>query len=198
LDRVLAGGDAELPVAVERDRPEVALRQAFYPDQLEARLAQLLDAERELHVEQSCGVVQALQVIVQPEAGGALRGLVAADAFEHTRSVVQAVDADVDLGVGPVDELAVHPDLLGLLHRRASFGLPAWTDSPNRTRGPRQRPSGGPASGAGARPERASPCGSPSRLRPKRPRGREGSGRGGRRSPPGAETGPRRLERSRL
>jgi hypothetical protein len=26
------------------------------------------------------------------------------------------VHADVDLRVGPVDELSVHPDLLGLLH----------------------------------------------------------------------------------
>jgi hypothetical protein len=31
------------------------------------------------------------------------------------------VDADVDLRVGPVDELAVHPDLLGLLHRAISL-----------------------------------------------------------------------------
>jgi hypothetical protein len=26
------------------------------------------------------------------------------------------VHADMDLGVGPVDELSVHPDLFGLLH----------------------------------------------------------------------------------
>src|SRR4029453_15987537 len=100
------------------------------------------------------------------EDGGTLRGLVAADPLEHPRSVVQAVDADVDLGVGPVDELAVHPDLLGLLHRRPPFGLPAWTVSPNGMCGPRQRPSGGRASGAGARPGRASPCACPSPLPP--------------------------------
>src|SRR5581483_3708209 len=35
----------------------------------------------------------------------------------HAGSVVEAVDADVDLRIGPVDEVAVHPDLLGLLHR---------------------------------------------------------------------------------
>jgi hypothetical protein len=29
---------------------------------------------------------------------------------------VQAVGTDVDLGIGPVDELAVHPDLLEFLH----------------------------------------------------------------------------------
>jgi hypothetical protein len=29
---------------------------------------------------------------------------------------VETVRADVDRGVAPVDELAVHPDLLGLAH----------------------------------------------------------------------------------
>jgi hypothetical protein len=29
---------------------------------------------------------------------------------------VEAVRADVDLGIGPVDELPVHPDLLGRFH----------------------------------------------------------------------------------
>jgi hypothetical protein len=29
---------------------------------------------------------------------------------------VEPMGADVDLGVGPVDELPVHPDLLGLTH----------------------------------------------------------------------------------
>jgi hypothetical protein len=33
---------------------------------------------------------------------------------------VEAVDADVDGCVRPVDELAVHPDLRGLLHRSSS------------------------------------------------------------------------------
>ena len=57
-----------------------------------------------------------LEVLGQPEDGRALRGLVAANAFEHAGAVVQAVGADVDRGVSPVDELAVHPDLLGLAH----------------------------------------------------------------------------------
>ena len=61
----------------------------------------------------------------EAEDRGALRRVVAANALEDPGAVVQAVDADVHLRVGPVDELAVHPDLLGLLHRRSpSFGLP--------------------------------------------------------------------------
>ena len=61
-------------------------------------------------------VLEPLQVVGQPEDGRAVVGLVAADALEDARAVVEPVRADVDLRVGPVDELAVHPDLLGLLH----------------------------------------------------------------------------------
>ena len=61
-------------------------------------------------------VVQALEVVGQPEDRGALVGLVAADALEDTGAVVEPVRADVDRRVGPVDELTVHPDLLGLAH----------------------------------------------------------------------------------
>ena len=59
--------DAELAVAVERDRAQVALRQAVRADQLVARRAQLLDRVRQLHVEQPRRVVQALQVLGEPE-----------------------------------------------------------------------------------------------------------------------------------
>ena len=48
-------------------------------------------------------------------------GLVGADPLEDARAVVQAVRADVDGRVGPVDELAVHPDLLRLAHRGSSL-----------------------------------------------------------------------------
>ena len=40
----------------------------------------------------------------------------AADALEDAGAVVETVDADVNGRVRPVDELAVHPDLRGLLH----------------------------------------------------------------------------------
>jgi len=51
-----------------------------------------------------------------PEHGRALLGLVAADSLENARSVVEAVAEDVDVGVVPSDELAIHPDPVGLLH----------------------------------------------------------------------------------
>ena len=52
-------------------------------------------------------------------------------------AVVEAVRADVDLRVGPVDELAVHPDLLGL----AALQAPPFRVRRDVTRGPGQRPS---------------------------------------------------------
>ena len=58
---------------------------------------------------------------VSRKTAGPLRRVVAADAFEDAGAVVEAVHAHVDARVVPVDELAVHPDLLGGLHR-VSFG----------------------------------------------------------------------------
>ena len=54
------------------------------------------------------------------KTAGPFGGLVAADALEDAGAVVETVDADVNRRVRPVDELAVHPDLLGLLHRGSS------------------------------------------------------------------------------
>ena len=112
----VAGVDAELAVAVERDRPEVALVEAVDRDRLEARGAQLVDRVRELHVEELRRGLEPLEVVGEPEDRRAALGGVAADALEDAGAVVQAVRADVDPGIRPVHELAVHPDLLGLLH----------------------------------------------------------------------------------
>ena len=60
-------------------------------------------------------------MVHEPEDGGTALGRVAADALEDSGAVVQAVRADVDPGVRPVHQLAVHPDLLGLLHRPPLF-----------------------------------------------------------------------------
>ena len=55
---------------------------------------------------------------VSAEDRRALRRVVAADALEDAGAVVEAVRAHVDARVVPVDELAVHPDLLRGLHVR--------------------------------------------------------------------------------
>ena len=81
-------------------------------------------------------------MVAQAEDRRAVRRVVAADALEYAGAVVEPVRGDVDLRVRPVDELAVHPDLLGLLHFQLSF---EWT---NRTFARRRRPSGGPGPAA--------------------------------------------------
>ena len=60
--------------------------------------------------------MEPLHVIGEAEDGRPLRRVVAADALEDAGAVVEPMRADVDLGVVPVDEPAVHPDLLGRLH----------------------------------------------------------------------------------
>ena len=56
---------------------------------------------------------QSSHVGVEPEAGRALKRVVAPRAFEDCAAVVNDVGRDVDLGICPVHELAVHPDLAG-------------------------------------------------------------------------------------
>ena len=120
LDRAVQRVDAELAVAAERQRPHVAGVEAVGRDHLVRRLAQLLDAVRQLHEVDLAGALEAPQVVHQAEDGRAAIGRVGANALEDARAVVQRVAEDVHLGVGPVHELAVHPDLLGLLHATLS------------------------------------------------------------------------------
>ena len=60
-------------------------------------------------------------MVGQAKDGRAGRRLVAADALEDARPVVQAVGADVDRRLIPVDELAVHPDVRGRLHGGVAY-----------------------------------------------------------------------------
>src|SRR4029079_4005505 len=85
------------------------------------RRPQVLDRVRQLPVQEARTVMETLHVVREPEHGRALRGLVRADSLEHTGAVVETVNPDVNGRVRPVDELAVHPDLRGLLHGAPPF-----------------------------------------------------------------------------
>ena len=50
-------------------------------------------------------------MLLEPEDGRAVGGVVGAHALEGAAAVVQGVGQHMDLGVAPVDQLAVHPDL---------------------------------------------------------------------------------------
>ena len=55
-------------------------------------------------------IIEPIEVLAPPENRGAALGVVTPDALEDAGAVVEAVGQHVDLGVLPVDELAVHPD----------------------------------------------------------------------------------------
>jgi hypothetical protein len=116
VDRIRSRMDAELAVAVEGDRAEVALGETVGRDDLVAGDPDLVDRVRQLHVEETRRVLQPLEVIGQPEDRRPLRSLVHPDPFEDTGAVVETVGGDMDLGMRPVDELAIHPDLLCFSH----------------------------------------------------------------------------------
>ena len=50
-------------------------------------------------------------MLLQTEDRRATRGVVGAHTFERAAAVVQGVGQHVDLGIAPVHQLAVHPDL---------------------------------------------------------------------------------------
>jgi hypothetical protein len=80
------------------------------------RRAHLVARVRHGHVVHRGGALEPGEVVVQAEDRRAALGIVGADALEDRGAVVQAVRQDVHARVRPVDQLAVHPDLLGFLH----------------------------------------------------------------------------------
>jgi hypothetical protein len=80
------------------------------------RADEFVDRVRKRHVDELRRHLEASHVVGEAEHGRPALRLVGADPFEHPRPVVEPVAPDVDLGVVPVDELTVEPDLLGLVH----------------------------------------------------------------------------------
>src|SRR5918995_2319744 len=67
-------------------------------------------------------VDQTDDVLVEPEARGSLGRVIAPCAFEYAGSVVDDMRADVDAGVRPIDERAVHPDFASTKRHDRSCG----------------------------------------------------------------------------
>ena len=116
VDRRVEREEPHRPVAAEDDRADVAGAEVVAADELERGLAQLLALERDRHVVELGRLEEAVEMIGVAEDGRADLGVVAAHALEDAGAVVQAVREYVDLRVLPVDELAVHPDEVRLLH----------------------------------------------------------------------------------
>jgi len=61
-------------------------------------------------------VHESLDVVLEPEHCGPLGGAVDPDTLEDTGTVIERVAEDVHLGVLPVDDVPVEPNLLCFVH----------------------------------------------------------------------------------
>ena len=121
VDRVALGADAQLLGADPGERAQVAALELVLAHDGALGVHHLLERERDLHAQDLGRVEQALGVLAQAEDRRAVDRVVGAHAFEGAAAVVQRVGQDVDLGVAPVDELAVHPDLaVAIVHAHGS------------------------------------------------------------------------------
>ena len=110
MDGVALGRDAELFVTNPGERAQVAALELVVADHGFLRVHHLFFGKRNVHAQNFGAVKQAFGVFGQAEDGGALGGVVGAHAFKGAAAVVQGVAEHVDLGVAPIDHLAVHPD----------------------------------------------------------------------------------------
>jgi hypothetical protein len=107
---------AHRAVAHEGDRPQVrSVGEAvgLGPEQIEAGVAELIDGVRHLQQHHVGGVDEALHVLAQAKhRQPPVFLLVGPNALEDAQAIVQRVGHHVDVGVLPLDELAVHPHLV--------------------------------------------------------------------------------------
>src|SRR5579864_406374 len=108
-----------LAISAQHNWAYVAGPRAVVPDHIEHALNQLLAGEVDVDAVDLGRVEQPLHVFVGSENGWAAGQFVAANAFEDRRAVMDDVRHHMNGGVVPVDELAIVPDLLGLLNRHA-------------------------------------------------------------------------------
>jgi len=116
VDGARQGVEAHLAVAQVDQRADIAGVDVVDPDGLLGGLDDLLHGERRLDHQHLGRLQEAADVVGQPEDGRSGGGGVGPDALEDSGAVVERVGEDVDLGVVPVDELAVHPNLVHFLN----------------------------------------------------------------------------------
>ena len=117
VDRAMEGVEPHLAVAAEDARPDVAGAQLVDADEFLGGLGKFLGAVWDVHAVDARGLVEAHHVVGEAETRRAARRIVAPQALEDARAVVNYVGEDVDFRVVPVHELAVHPDFSGLGER---------------------------------------------------------------------------------
>src|SRR5204863_4701535 len=86
VDRARAGKHAEGVIAAIDDRTEIAVFELVRLNEIDAGLADLVHRERQIHPVNLGAVEEAARVLRQAEDRGTAFRVVAADAFEETRS----------------------------------------------------------------------------------------------------------------
>jgi hypothetical protein len=81
------------------------------PEQSQARIVPLIDAQRHGDPVGTGRSLETKHVLVETEYGSALRRVVGTDALEYASPVVDDVGKEVDGGVVPRHELAIDPDM---------------------------------------------------------------------------------------
>jgi hypothetical protein len=125
VDGVALGTDAQLLVADPGQRADVAALQLVFAHHRLLRFVHFFLGERQLHAQDLGAVEQALGVLFEAEDGRAAHRVVGAHALKSAAAVVQRVGQHMDLGVAPVDHLAVHPDLAVAVGHRGNHGAHA-------------------------------------------------------------------------
>ena len=102
---------AHRAVADEDERPEVGLCLTIGAQKVTGGRHDLVDGVGDLQQPHVGALEEPADVLAMAEDVAASVGpLVAADALEHTEAVVERVGHDVDVGLVPGDQGAIHPD----------------------------------------------------------------------------------------
>src|ERR1700751_1659662 len=117
LSRRVERVHASLAVASQHNWPDVAGPHAVVGDHVAHGFNDVVAGEVHLDAINLRRIQQALRMFLGAENRRAARGRVAAHALNHRRAVVDDVRHHVDGRVVPANELAVVPDLVGLLNR---------------------------------------------------------------------------------
>jgi hypothetical protein len=96
----------------------------IHPHQLHHGLGQLIARELQFHAINLAGVHQTVGMLSKTEDAGALRRVIAADAFKKARSVTNHMRRHVYGGFAPRDEFPVVPNFFEMLYRHAILPNP--------------------------------------------------------------------------
>jgi hypothetical protein len=104
--------DADIAIAPKYDGSKVAGLEVVNADKLHHRVTKLIDGETGIDAINLGGVHKTADMLAEAENCGPGDGFITADSFKHRATVTDNVGKNVDLGIVPVNEAAVVPDLL--------------------------------------------------------------------------------------